>query len=132
MFDLPGMDHCQGYSLVTDGGMHEGDWSAGLGLRGWPAGGEGVIVGRNILLADLTGTHVHCQHMSTAGSVALLREAKKRGTPISGEACPHHFVLTDATIAGSEKFWATDGKELFGYGEKQRPQWPNYDTNFKM
>ncbi len=105
MFDLPVMDHCQDYSLVTDGVMHEGYWSTVLGLRGWPAAGEEMIVARNILLAELTGTRVHCQHLSSAGSVALLREAKKRGVPISGEACPHHFVLTDATIAGSEKFW---------------------------
>jgi dihydroorotase len=131
MFDLPVMDHCQDYSLVTDGVMHEGYWSTSLGLRGWPAAGEEMIVARNILLAELTGTRVHCQHLSTAGSVALLRDAKKRGIPVSGEACPHHFVLTDAAIAGSEKFWAADGKGLFGYGEK-RPQWPSYDTNFKM
>ena len=110
MFDLPVMDHCQDYSMVTDGVMHEGYWSAVLGLRGWPAAGEEIIVARNILLAELTGTPVHCQHLSSAGSVALLREAKKRGVPISGEACPHHFVLTDATIAGSENFWAADGK----------------------
>jgi dihydroorotase len=132
MFDLPVMDHCQDYSLVTDGVMHEGYWSAALGLRGWPAAGEEMIVARNILLAELTGTRVHCQHLSSAGSIALLREAKKRGVPISGEACPHHFVLTDATIAGSEKFWATDGKGLFGYGADDQPEWPNYDTNFKM
>ena len=110
MFDLPVMDHCQDYSLVTDGVMHEGYWSTVLGLRGWPAAGEEMIVARNILLAELTGANVHCQHLSAAGSVALIREAKKRGVPISGEACPHHFTLTDAAIAGSEKFWATDGK----------------------
>ncbi len=132
MFDLPVMDHCQDYSLVTDGVMHEGYWSAALGLRGWPAAGEEMIVARNILLAELTGTRVHCQHLSSAGSVALLREAKKRGVPVSGEACPHHFVLTDATIAGSEKFWAGDGKALFGYAAEGRPTWPSYDTNFKM
>jgi len=132
MFDLPVMDHCQDYSLVTDGVMHEGYWSTALGLRGWPAAGEEMIVARNILLAELTGARVHCQHLSSAGSVALLRDAKKRGVPISGEACPHHFVLTDAAIAGGEKFWAADGKELFGYGEKEHPEWPNYDTNFKM
>jgi dihydroorotase len=131
MFDLPVMDHCQDYSMVTDGVMHEGYWSALLGLRGWPAAGEEIIVARNILLAELTGTPVHCQHLSSAGSVALLREAKKRGVPISGEACPHHFVLTDATIAGSEKFWAEDGKKLYGHDMK-RPVWPSYDTNFKM
>jgi dihydroorotase len=132
MFELPVMDHCQDYSMVTDGVMHEGYWSTALGLRGWPAAGEEMIVARNILLAELTGTRVHCQHMSSAGSVALLREAKKRGVPISGEACPHHFVLTDATLAGSEKFWAEDGRGLFGQGAKGRPVWPNYDTNFKM
>src|SRR3984957_1189070 len=131
MFDLTVMDHCQDYSLVTDGVMHEGYWSTALGLRGWPAAGEEMIVARNILLAELTGTRVHCQHLSSAGSVALLREAKKRGVPISGEACPHHFVLTDAAIAGSEKFWGGDGKTLFGQGSA-RPTWPNYDTNFKM
>ncbi len=131
MFDLPVMDHCQDYSLVTDGVMHEGYWSTALGLRGWPAAGEEMIVARNILLAELTGTRVHCQHLSSAGSVALLREAKKRGVPISGEACPHHFVLTDAAIAGSEKFWAADGKNLFG-DSGARPRWPCYDTNFKM
>src|SRR5882724_7857334 len=91
MFDLPVMDHCQDYSLVTDGVMHEGYWSTSLGLRGWPAAGEEMIVVRNILLAEMTGARVHCQHISTSGSVKLIREAKRRGVPISGEACPHHF-----------------------------------------
>jgi dihydroorotase len=134
MFDLPVMDHCQDYALVSDGVMHEGYWSAALGLRGWPAAGEDMIVARNILLAELTGAHVHCQHMSTAGSVELLRAAKKRGVPISGEACPHHFTLTDSAIAGSEAFWREDGKEIFsfGVGDGNRPTWPSYDTHFKM
>ena len=134
MFNLPVMDHCQDYSLVTDGVMHEGYWSTALGLRGWPAAGEEMIVARNILLAELTGTRVHCQHLSAAGSVTLLREAKKRGVPISGEACPHHFTLTDAAIAGSEKFWKSDGKGVFGFKSPTRefPSWPAYDTHFKM
>jgi dihydroorotase len=136
MFDLTVMDHCQDYSLVTDGVMHEGYWSTALGLRGWPAAGEEMIVARNILLAELTGARVHCQHLSAAGSVALIREAKKRGVPISGEACPHHFVLTDAAVAGSEKFWAGDGKILLTQNSKLKtqniPVWPSYDTNFKM
>src|SRR6266540_2969012 len=110
MFDLPVMDHCQDYALVTDGVMHEGYWSTTLGLRGWPAAGEDMIVARNILLAETTGAHVHCQHLSTARSVDLLRAARKRGLPISGEACPHHFTLTDSAIAGSDKFWAEDGQ----------------------
>jgi dihydroorotase len=133
MFDLPVMDHCQDYSLVTDGVMHEGYWSTALGLRGWPAAGEDMIVARNILLAELTGTHIHCQHLSSAKSVELLRAAKMRGVPISGEACPHHFTLTDAAIAGSDEFWKSDGTGVFGYGEQSaKPSWPKYDTNFKM
>jgi dihydroorotase len=134
MMDLPVLDHCQDYSLVTDGVMHEGYWSTVLGLRGWPAAGEEMIVARNIRLAELTGSRVHCQHISSAGSVQLLREARQRGIPISGEACPHHFILTDAALAGSEKFWARDGRSVFGLRlmEGALPAWPAYDTNFKM
>jgi dihydroorotase len=134
MFGLPIFDHCQDYSLVTDGVMHEGYWSANLGLRGWPSAGEEVIVVRNILLAESTGAHMHCQHISAAGSVSLLRDAIRRGVSVSGEACPHHFTLTDAAIAGSEVFWKRDGKGVFGYGTwaDAPPQWPCYDANFKM
>jgi dihydroorotase len=107
MFELPVLDHCQDYGLTTDGVMHEGYWSIALGLRGWPALGEEVIVARNILLAETTDWYIHCQHLSSARSVALIREAKRRGVKISAEACPHHFTLTDECV-----------KE--------------YDTNFKM
>jgi len=130
MFDLPVMDHCQDYTLVTDGVMHEGYWNLALGLRAWPAAGEEMIVARNILLAELTGARVHCQHLSAAGSVQLIRDAKKRGLPVSAEACPHHFTLTDAAVAGSDKFWAKDGKDLLSV--LNHPSWPAYDTNFKM
>jgi dihydroorotase len=135
MFDLPVMDHCQDYSLVTDGVMHEGYWNLALGLRGWPSAGEEMIVARNILLAELTGARIHCQHLSAAGSVALVRDAKKRGLPISAEACPHHFTLTDAAVAGSEKFWAGDGQPLYAATlapDSPLPVWPAYDTHFKM
>ena len=132
MFDLPIFDHCQDYSLVTDGVMHEGYWSTALGLRGWPSAGEEMIVARNILLAELTGAKIHCQHLSAAGSVALLRQAKKRGVPVSGEACPHHFTLTDAAVAGSEKFWSNDGKILGKLQAGRLPKWPSFDTIFKM
>jgi dihydroorotase len=134
MFDLPVMDHCQDYSLVTEGVMHEGYWSTALGLRGWPAAGEEMMVARNILLAETTGARAHCQHISTAASVEMLRAAKQRGVPISGEACPHHFTLTDAAVAGSEKFWKADGKGVFGFKSDSArwPVWPAYDTNFKM
>ncbi|HEY6169679.1 MAG TPA: dihydroorotase [Verrucomicrobiae bacterium] len=133
MFDLPVMDHCQDYSLVTDGVMHEGYWNTALGLRGWPAAGEDAIVARNILLAELTGATVHCQHVSAAGSVRMIREAKKRGVPISGEACPHHFVLTDMAIGGSERFWKEDGRGLLNDSRSAtKPAWPIYDTHLKM
>jgi dihydroorotase len=134
MFDLPLLDHCQDYLLVSDGVMHEGYWSINLGLRGWPATGEEVIVARDILLAEATGAHVHCQHISAAGSVALIREARQRGVSISGEACPHHFTLTDAALAGSASFWAKDGKGVYGYESRPEdlPTWPSYDTHFKM
>jgi dihydroorotase len=133
MMDLTVMDHCQDYSLVTDGVMHEGYWSTAMGLRGWPSAGEEMILARNILLAETTGARVHCQHLSSAGSVQLLREARKRGLPVSGEACPHHFTLTDAAIAGSDKFWKADGAGVHGFmGRDDLPQWPSYDTHFKM
>lgn len=134
MFDLPVLDHCQDYSLVTDGVVREGYWSTVLGLRGWPAAGEEAMVARDILLAEMTGAQVHCQHISAAGSVRLLREAKRRGVPISAEACPHHFTLTDAAVAGTEKFLETDGKDVLGPGSSGRaqPTWPAYDTNFKV
>jgi dihydroorotase len=134
MFELPVLDHCQDYSLVSDGVMHEGYYSTLLGLRGWPAVGEEIIVARNILLAELTGTRIHCQHMSSANSVRLIREAKSRGVPISGEACPHHFTLTDAAIAGSEGFWESDGEAIARSFPKgaELPSWPSFDTNLKM
>jgi dihydroorotase len=133
MFKLPVMDHCQDYSLVTDGVMHEGLWSTILGLRGWPAAGEELIVARNIQLAELTGGRIHCQHISSGESVRLLREARARGLPISGEACPHHFVLTDSAVAGSTRFWAEDGRVFYPDWEPDTlPAWPSYDANLKM
>lgn len=98
LFDLPVLDHCQDYSLVGDGLMHEGEWSTRLGLPGWPRCGEEIIVERNILLADLCGTPVHCQHITSGGSIRLLREARARGVPVSAEVCPHHLWFTDACL----------------------------------
>jgi dihydroorotase len=98
MVGVPVLDHCQDYNLVGNGVVHEGYWSTLLGLPGWPAAGEEAIVMRNILLAELCDHHIHCQHISTAGSVRLLREARARGVKISGEVCPHHIALTDAAV----------------------------------
>jgi dihydroorotase len=100
MFDLPVLDHCQDYSLVGDGVMHEGYWSTVLGLPGWPAAGEELIVLRDILLADLCASPIHLQHLSCAGSVRHLREARARGVRITGEVCPHHLALTDESVKG--------------------------------
>lgn len=134
MFKISVMDHCQDYQLVGKGVMHEGYRSSVFGLRGWPSAGEEAIVARNILLAEQTGTHIHCQHMSSAGSVRLLREARLRGVPVSGEACPHHFTLTDAAIGGSDDFWTADGAEWLarGVGAHGVPSWPGYHSHFKM
>lgn len=98
MVGLPVFDHCQDYNLVGNGVVHEGYWSTLLGLPGWPSAGEEAIVMRNVLLAELCDHHIHCQHISAAGSVRILREARARGVKISGEVCPHHLALTDEAI----------------------------------
>ncbi len=98
MVGLPVMDHCQDYNLVGNGVVHEGYWSTLLGLPGWPSAGEEAIVARNVLLAESCDHRIHCQHLSAAGSVRLLREARARGVKISGEVCPHHLALTDEAI----------------------------------
>src|SRR5436309_8599380 len=82
MVNLPVLDHCQDYNLVGNGVVHEGYWSTLLGLPGWPAAGEEAMVMRNILLAELCDHHIHCQHLTTAGSVRLIREARARGVKI--------------------------------------------------
>ncbi|MBV8212499.1 MAG: dihydroorotase, partial [Verrucomicrobia bacterium] len=98
MFDLAVLDHCQDYNMVGNGVMHEGYWSTVLGLPGWPRAGEEIMVMRNILLAELCATRIHCQHLSSSGSVRLLRNARGRGIPVTGELCPHHIALTDESI----------------------------------
>ncbi len=98
MVGLPVLDHCQDNNLVGNGVVHEGYWSILLGLPGWPAAGEEAMIMRNILLAELCDHHIHCQHVTTAGSVRLLREARSRGVKVSGEVCPHHIALTNEAI----------------------------------
>src|SRR5262245_42694964 len=78
--------------------MNEGFESMRLGLRGMPAAAEEVMVYREIALAELTGARVHILHVSTAGSVELIRRGKARGVRVTGEACPHHFTLTDQAL----------------------------------
>lgn len=98
MFGLTVMDHCQDESLTAGAVMHEGEWSLRLGLPGWPRVGEELIVARNILLAELCDSPIHCQHISACGSVRLLREARARGIKVSGEVCPHHVWFTDERL----------------------------------
>ncbi|MFL5522215.1 MAG: dihydroorotase [Gemmatimonadales bacterium] len=99
-FGIPVADHCEDMSLATGGSMHEGIVSTRLGLKGIPAAAEEVMVARDILLAELTGGHVHLCHMSTRGSVELIRRAKERGIRVTAEACPHHFSLTHEACVG--------------------------------
>lgn len=107
MFGLFVMDHCQEYTLTKTGQMNEGEWSVKLGLGGWPAAAEDIIVSRDVILAHYAKCHIHLQHISSALSVDIIRDAKRRGTSVSAEATPHHISLTDECLSG-------------------------YDTNYKM
>jgi len=88
--------HCEDEELAHGGHMHEGEWSSRLGIPGIPAEAEELMVMRDIALCRLTGASVHFLHLSTAGSVAMVAAAKAQGLPITAEAAPHHFTLTDA------------------------------------
>jgi dihydroorotase len=99
-FGIPVADHCEDPTLAAGGAMHEGLVSTRLGLKGVPAAAEEIMVARDILLAELTGGHVHLCHMSTRGSVELIRRAKEKGLKVTAEACPHHFTLTHEACEG--------------------------------
>jgi dihydroorotase len=88
--------HCEDDALCGGGHMHEGEWSARLGIAGQPAEAEELMVMRDIALARLTGCRIHFQHLSTAGSVSMVRAAVAGGLPVTAEATPHHFTLTHA------------------------------------
>jgi dihydroorotase len=92
--------HCEDAALAAGGHMHEGEWSSRLGIAGQPAEAEELMVMRDIALVRLTGTRVHFQHLSTTGSVAMVRAARVGGLAVTAEAAPHHFTLTDACCAG--------------------------------
>jgi dihydroorotase len=93
--DVTLAQHCEDETLSAGGHMHEGAWSSKLGIPGVPAEAEELMVMRDIALARLTGARVHFQHLSTAGSVALVRAAKANGAALTCEATTHHFTLTD-------------------------------------
>lgn len=99
-FDIPVIDHCEEPTLAMGGAMNEGIVSARLGLKGIPSEAEEIMVIRDILLARRTRGHVHLAHMSTKGSVELIRWGKERGIGVSAEVCPHHLSLTEEAVEG--------------------------------
>jgi dihydroorotase len=99
-FGIPVIDHCEEPTLASGGAMNEGIVSARLGVKGIPAEAEEVMVARDILLARLTGGHVHLAHISTRGSVELIRWGKAQGISVTAEVTPHHLTLTAAAAHG--------------------------------
>ena len=97
-FDLTVVDHCEDCCLAPGWMMHEGEYSALLGLKGLSGAAEDLQVSRDIQLAEITGARVHIAHISTARSVDFVRQAKARGLRVTCEATPHHFTLTDAEV----------------------------------
>lgn len=98
MFKMPVLSHCEDANLARDGQMHEGYYSTIYGLKGIPAAAEEVMAARDILLAKLTGGRVHICHISTPGSIDLIRRAKAEGVRVTCEATPHHLTLTDELV----------------------------------
>ncbi len=104
MFDIAVISHCEDIDLTDDGLMNEGYMSTILGLKGIPSVAEEAMVAREIALSHYTGVPVHIAHVSTAFSVEIIRNAKKRGVKVTSETCPHYFVLTDEACAGYNTF----------------------------
>jgi dihydroorotase len=99
-FGVPIISHCEDLTLSEDGVMSEGLLSMTLGLKGVPVEAEQIMVFRDILLSELTKGRLHIAHVSTEGSVKLIRDAKKRGVNITAETCPHYFILTEEAVSG--------------------------------
>jgi dihydroorotase len=129
LVDRPIVEHCQDEALAGAGMLHEGAISALLGLKGWPAAGEEVMLGRDLALAKLTGARYHAAHLSTPGAVGLVRQAKAAGLRVSAEVTPHHLLLTDAWAAGERTGPLAEALAALGLavGPGER-----YDTNTKV
>ena len=111
----PVIEHAQDLALSARGVMHEGAVSARLGLPGVPAAAEETAVARDIALAKMTGGRLHLTHLSTAGSIELVRRAKAEGAPITCDVTPHHLAMTDDWVAGSRAFaWEVPDEALQG------------------
>ena len=100
IFDMLIISHCEDSALAAKGVMNEGVVSTELGLRGIPRAAEDVMTIRDILLAELTGGRLHIAHVSTVGSVRMVKDAKSRGVKVTAETCPHYFTLTDEAARG--------------------------------
>jgi dihydroorotase len=94
--------HAEILDLTPGAVMNEGEVSRALGVPGMPAAAEDIMIARDVILSELTGGRVHILHVSTAGGVDLLRQGRAKGVPVSGEACPHHFLLTDESLRGRD------------------------------
>jgi dihydroorotase len=106
-FELTVIDHCEEPTLTHGFAMNEGPVATWLGLRGYPAAAESMVVERDIQLAELTGGKLHIAHLSTAGAVAAVRRGKARGLRVTAEATPHHLLLTDQVVRDSQYDTAT-------------------------
>jgi len=100
MFDIPVISHCEDLNLVDEGVMNEGYMSTYLGLKGITRAAEEVMVARDVILSEVTGASIHIAHVSTEGSVEIIRHAKARGVKVTCETCPHYFTLTDKVVDG--------------------------------
>lgn len=100
--NLPVMDHCEDYSMTKGLGIHEGRVSYRLGLQGYPSAAEESIIARDIAIAEHTGSHLHIAHISTAGGVDLVRNARARGINVTAEVTPHHLTMTEDWILGEK------------------------------
>jgi dihydroorotase len=109
MFNMPMIEHCEDPTLKSDGVAHEGAVAASLGLRGIPGAAEAITASRDILLAEMTGGHVHIAHVSAWTTLEAVRQGKRRGVKVTCEVCPHHFTLTDDLLAGPVPY-DTDAK----------------------
>lgn len=131
---LPVVSHCEELALSAGGSMHEGAVSSRLGIPGIPAAAEEVMVRRDIALAEATGGRLHIAHISTAGAVNAVRDAKARGIPVTAEATPHHLLLTDDWVAGWGSLDADKrrGSEGGRAGPPMQVTPAAYDTNTKV
>ena len=99
-FDLPLIQHAEDHELTSGASMHEGEIATRLGLRGWPRVAEDWVIARDVMFAEYVGARYHAAHVSTAGAVRIIREAKSRGLSVTAEVTPHHLLLTDAACLG--------------------------------